>query len=239
MPFAFRSCAPTEHQVETPLRRSHVSRELKFDGFTLLRAFMPGSTTLEAVSTLGIVVALPGLETVQSLVPKRCEESTPNTYSGTFGRGAFPLHTDLAHWAQAPRYLALRSVGPTVGVPTTLLDARPLLMEVGEEELHRSLVRPRRPIGGASSLLRLLECRPEATQLRWDPLFLEAANHRAVSSVTAVEACLSRVSPIAVVLEKDDVLIVDNWRMLHGRGEVTSGAENRHLERCFVKEVAP
>jgi hypothetical protein len=112
-------------------------------------------------------------------------------------------------------------------------------MEVGEEELHRSLVRPRRPIGGASSLLRLLECRPEATQLRWDPLFLEAANHRAVSSVTAVEACLSRVSPIAVVLEKDDVLIVDNWRMLHGRGEVTSGAENRHLERCFVKEVAP
>ncbi|WP_189666890.1 TauD/TfdA family dioxygenase [Pseudomonas amygdali] len=36
-----------------------------------------------------------------------------------------------------------------------------------------------------------------------------------------------------------DTLIVDNWRMLHGRSAVPTSAMRRQLERIYISELWP
>src|SRR5438105_3528421 len=45
-----------------------------------------------ALQTLGHVVHLAGVSPVQILGPKDPSFATPNTYSGNYGMGVFPLH---------------------------------------------------------------------------------------------------------------------------------------------------
>src|SRR6185436_2134964 len=56
---------------------------------------------------------------VHELAPR--VSGTPNTYSGIFGLGRFPFHTDLAHWPVPPRYLVLRCIRGYEDVPTQLV----------------------------------------------------------------------------------------------------------------------
>jgi hypothetical protein len=71
------------------------------DGYVLQRVLAPGLSTLEVGKALGTIIdvgeLLPSAEikTVQSLMPRNTIESNRNKYSGHFGLGAFPFHSDL------------------------------------------------------------------------------------------------------------------------------------------------
>jgi hypothetical protein len=68
------------------------------EGFAVMRSFAPGLSSLETAVHLGVIDAVEGLNSTQTLVPLNVDEAPPNTYSGNFGCAEFPLHTDLAHW---------------------------------------------------------------------------------------------------------------------------------------------
>ena len=68
-------------------------------GYALVAQYQPELETVEAVSLLGSVLTLEGFSAVQELRPHAKSSAPPNTYSGSFGTGEFPMHTDLAHWA--------------------------------------------------------------------------------------------------------------------------------------------
>ena len=68
---------------------------------------------LEIAESLGEPVAPFGRPIIQTLEPKSLDEAPPNTFSGRYGRSAFPFHTDLANWTTPPRYVLLRAVKPT------------------------------------------------------------------------------------------------------------------------------
>ena len=87
-----------------------INTELAIDGHALIKCYLPDISGISALSRLGVVVRLPGVSEVQTLTPRRIEHSPPNTYSGNFGTREFPLHTDLAHWFEPPRFFALRCV---------------------------------------------------------------------------------------------------------------------------------
>lgn len=114
-------------------------------------------------------------EFVQHLVPRAT--STPNTYSGIFGLGRFPFHTDLAHWRRPPRYLMLRCVKGFDDVPTLLLDGRSVVDAVNLDIMRRAVVRPRRPQSGAMHLMRLWQAGDdEGDLIRWEGVFLRPAS---------------------------------------------------------------
>ena len=212
-----------------------ISTKLEVDGFATIGRRSPEISGIAAFSGLGAVVRLPGVAEVQVLSPRHKNQTPPNTYSGNFGLQAFPLHTDLAHWFIPPRFFALRCVVGSRQVSTSLVDVKDLMSEVGRQNLTRALVRPRRPLKRSRPLLRLLSRRPDGSELfRWDSLFVVPATIESQGTCEAVRDGLASIEPREIWLENPgDTLIIDNWRMLHGRSSVSTEDETRRVERAY------
>lgn len=223
------------HNKNAPESREYLSvREQVYQyGFALVRRFSPRASTFDVASLLGEPLQLGGDKMVQPLIPLSC--SAPNTYSGNYGLDHFPLHTDLAHWSLPPRYFILRCIRGYTQVPTLVFDGKSVVSTVGREILRRAVVRPRRPTAGEVRLLRLLGDGPDAEILRWDSLYLKPASQIGELAFAKLHECLSSITPTAVALvEEGDTVVIDNWRMLHGRSAVFQSYRDRHLERVYL-----
>ena len=212
-----------------------ITSKLAVDGYAVINGHLPENSGITAFSRLGAVVRLPGVAEVQVLTPRHTEHAPPNTYSGNFGINSFPLHTDLAHWYLPPRYFALRCVIGSRHVSTNLIDVKDLISAVGRPNLIRALVRPRRPLQHNLPLLRLLTRHEDGSEIfRWDSLFVAPATNESQAVCETVAGYLASFEPIEVWLENPgDTLILDNWRMLHGRSEVSTKDELRRVERAY------
>src|SRR6185369_1649393 len=178
--------------------------------------------------------------TVQILRPQAADESTPNKYSGMFGMNEFPLHTDLAHWARPPRFFILRSLIGSECVSTNLLPASAVIAEVGHDKVRRALTRPRRwPIDKRPCLLPLIFFDKGEPGFRWDSRFLIPVNEpgRDVARVMSNAAQDTPNLLTTKLVQAGDTLIVDNWRMLHGRSRVPPLGLGRVLQRLYLSEL--
>lgn len=217
----------------------NVMADIEAKGFALISSYLPDLDTVSAASIIGKTLDLIGVNQVQILTPKNKEHATPNTYSGIYGLGKFPMHTDLAHWNEPPRYLALRCVVGTPLVKTRLLDFRKIAERIGISELRRLLVQPRRPMRGRRSLQSVLEIKGAEKQLfRWDSVFIEPATKISEGVYLQLKGSIDIEETIDVTLESPgDTLVIDNWRMLHGRSPVPSEAMARRIERIYMSRI--
>ncbi len=214
-----------------------IREAVQLHGFALINEDAGGQESREAMARYGQLLTLPGLAEVQTLELREKDNGTPNTYSGNYGRGEFPLHTDLAHWSLPPRYFVLRCVVGAENVPTRLVDGFDLIEAVGELKMSRAIVQPRRPIVGRLSLLHLLDTHAKAKVLRWDELFIVPVTAEGRSAFEAVRDYLVQSKSIEITLAKPgDTLVVDNWRMLHGRA-ASSEMTRRRLDRAYIDEL--
>ena len=218
---------------------SDIAENLETDGFVKLNRYLPLTSSMEAFSELGRLIQLPGVAEIQLLTPRQTFDASPNTYSGNFGVQSFPLHTDLAHWFLPPRYFALRCVVGSRNVSTNLVDTQDLISIVGRKGLMRALVRPRRPLQHRLPLLRLLSTHDDGCEMfRWDSLFVEPATPTSLVVCQSVSIFLESVEPTAIQLENlGDTLIIDNWRMLHGRSRVSPSGQQRKIQRAYFGGV--
>ena len=214
-----------------------MNTQLAIDGYAFLPRHRPGADTAEIAADLGEPMALWDSAIVQHLVPRAT--STPNTYSGIFGLGSFPFHTDLAHWRCPPRYLLLRCIKGFADVPTLLIDGRTVADAVSLDVMRRAVVRPRRPQNGEMRLLRLWQNDDAGIGLlRWDDVFLRPASRIGELAFRQVRARLKVVEPTAIAMvDSGDTLVVDNWRMLHARPAITAEREHRRLDRVYLEDV--
>ncbi len=213
-----------------------VADRVRAQGFVHLSALEPDETTEAIATRLGEII-VPGRHAViQTLRPRREAQAAPNTYSGQYGLDDFPLHTDLAHWPLPPRYFLLRCIVGTEAVPTLLVDGEFLISRVSAVSLARGLMVSRRPVEGK---LRLLALRQRADNgewlLRWDRTFIRPASDAGASAAASLTAALAEAPRQSVILQAlGDTLIVDNWRMLHGRGPIPLAARTRLIERAYL-----
>lgn len=217
--------------------RSEIREEVEECGFAFRSGFAPKGSALDAAGEIGAPLSLDGVPDVQLLRPRDAATTTPNTYSGNYGRGEFPLHTDLAHWVVPPKFMFFRCLTTSSPIPTRIVDGWDLVRELGEHKLYRALVQPRRQLNGSRPLLRILDSRDGAPRfLRWDSLFLLPADLSHINEFEAIKNYLSTAKLTEVYLAKaGDVLVIDNWRMLHGRGEAKAG--NRLIERVYLDQL--
>lgn len=202
---------------------------------------MPDSPTLVALSSVGLIETVDGLNALQTLIPRKATEAPPNTYSGNFGTDDFPLHTDLAHWAIPPRYLALRCIKGQESVATRIVDGRCVETEFGVDVLRTVLVQSRRPLKHGKQLLNLLD-RIALTQqfrLRWDSLYLVPATRQSKQLFEEIKRFLDILKPTEFVLRaRGDTLLIDNWRCLHGRAAISKNAQARHVDRAYMSSIS-
>ena len=213
---------------------------VELQGYAFLPSFHPTLSPNAAASALGIPELVDGLRLVQELLPTKPDLTTPNTYSGNFGLDSFPLHTDLANWAKPPRYLMLRCAIGDPDIDTKVIDGLSLVESLGSSTLARCLARPRRPMKGALQLLPVWQRTTEAHKqlLRWDSVYLQPTNEYARAVFATITDWLSLSQPKThVLLNKGDTLLLDNWRVLHGRSAVSNSTSSRKIHRLYLSSL--
>jgi len=211
--------------------------QIVLHGFARIPAPIAPVTTEDLAAGLGEPLDPWGDGLVQRLEPR--DNGPPNTYSGLFGLGAFPLHTDLAHWPVPPRYMLLRCGKGYADVPTLLLDGMEIVREMDADALERALVRPRRRQSGELRLLHLWSPPKRDTGcLRWDPVFLQPASVQGRRAFDALRDRLEVATPTqAVMIEPGEAIVIDNWRMLHARPAIPAGRRDRYLQRVYLRSL--
>lgn len=205
-------------------------------GYAFVRGYQIRVDVLTVAKALGMPLEPWENGVVQNLVPR--STATPNTYSGVYGLGPFPFHTDLAHWRIPPRYLLLRCVTGYADVPTLLLDGKSIFDSVTLDILGRAVVKPRRPRNGGLALLRLYEPTSDGFCFRWDELFLRPASKIGELASQRVREHLDKCEPLKIALaQAGDILLIDNWRMLHARSSIPIDRADRKIQRIYLERL--
>jgi hypothetical protein len=219
---------------------------LKKDGFAFIPSWSPNSNTHEVAEFLGKIIEPSkasnkfNIKTVQALEPRHNKPETNRVYSDIFGLNKFPLHTDLAYWREPPHYLILRCLHGSSEVHTKILDVANVERIVGELVMKRALLKPRHlPHNMPVCVLPLRPTGLGNNSIRWDSVFLKPVNG-AASQFFDVMARLDDDTTLGVnvpLINHGDTLVIDNWRVLHGRSSVPSHGEMRRIERVYFSAL--
>lgn len=230
-----------------PISKEHITTQLNQNGYVLLPKWHSEEKTISIAQSLGTVVDMETLlpqsniPTVQTLTPGYKTQSASNNYTGTYGLGEFPLHTDFAHWAQPPRHFMLRCRKGSPEVTTKILPCSALNSILEISILRRALVKPRRiGQGNVLLLLPLMFRAGGVCGFRWDPLFLVSMNKAATLVPKALSSgnlwVKSKMKSLTLA-GNGDTVIIDNWRCFHGRSKVPENEMDRKLERVYISEI--
>lgn len=163
--------------------------------------------------------------------PRAADHAHPRSLSARYGLGALPFHTELSHRTKPCRYLLLGCIDPgSPAVATMLLDWQtlgfsrqeldvleytPVLVRAGRRSFYSTILAP----GGAF--------------LRYDPGCLEAMDERGGKALALVEDRIAGAPCETHHWRQGDILIIDNWRVLHGRSPSDQGS-GRRLARILI-----
>ena len=172
---------------------------------------------------------------VERISPKTSPQARHGTLSARYGLGPFPLHTERAHWRSPPRYLIFRSVGEVTDRPTTLLDSYALKADkkLVQELLETQWIVQWGDDSFRSPVLTPLPT-PEQWQIRYDRCCMSLSEDAPPELNVRLDQTFDSLIPEHHFWRLGEILLIDNWRMLHGRG--TSAVEDfgRVLERIVV-----
>lgn len=193
----------------------------------------PQISTLDIAKSIGKVIETNYFDTVQTLKPKIAEKEYKNSYSGNYGLGEFPFHTDMAHWYIPPKYLLLRCIVPAPNVSTNVIDLNSIFQEI---DFNYDLAHfiPRKKLESKTSILYLYKhgiC-------RWDKLFLKPFNQYARDLELIISDKIANYPYEQIQLKQTgDCILINNWTMIHSRSSVDELSLNRCYERVYLSEV--
>jgi hypothetical protein len=116
---------------------SHINfNELKVKGWTSLQSDADQPTLLRIAEILGTIVpAKAGGPLFSDLTPNE-DSKGRKSFSGRFGKGKFPMHTDTAHWSKPARYLLLCDAGKMHGRPTLVVHGTAACFSISASEKY-------------------------------------------------------------------------------------------------------
>jgi hypothetical protein len=193
-------------------------------GYAEIFGVWSAEEAMRATDMLGDVVPLNG-QAVQRLTPKNSDESVLKSFSKRHGRGFFPLHTDTAFWVLPARFIVLfaadESTTSTRVLP--LQDTRDLI----------SIARRSNPVFMRQTDRGMIYSHPwidmSGCCALYDPCYMRPVNRAAEDFEKATLEFFMRSQQFA--WERGRVLVIDNWRVLHGRDEC--GDSGRVIYRFY------
>ena len=222
---------PHRNSVGVRIPMSSIRRQLQTAGYVDLGVTALAESTLQVAETIAMAIGATVVAPIEQLKVTPLGVKPLNTYGGNYGSGELPLHSDLAQWHRPPRYLLLRCVTGSPHVSTRLLDRRDLERVIPADLMRRALFSPRRQLDGKMYLLRMLT----REVLRWDSLFLSPKNESA-REVAKLMSELGSGLPVQDIFlsEPGRTVLLDNWRVLHGRSAVPATDVGRSLDRAYL-----
>ncbi|SRR6266700_5590282 len=173
-------------------------------------------------------------QNIEPLRPTEQARANAKSLSVVHGAGSFPMHTDGAHRLQPPRFVVLVCMSPgTSPVPTTLIRFRDLKITASERarlEAAPFLVR-----NGKRSFYSTI-CSASRMFIRYDAGCMMPQGSESKTSLKLIAQRASEVGFTLMHWRTGDVLIIDNWTVLHGRGlGISEASSDRKLLRVSVQ----
>jgi hypothetical protein len=171
---------------------------------------------------------------IEALIPTEQARANAKSLSVVHGLGSFPMHTDGAHRLQPPRFVVLVCASPGKSpVPTTLIRFRDLQVSASEQaglEAAPFLVR-----NGRRSFYSTI-CSASRMFIRYDAGSMVPQGSESEASLKLIAQRANEVGFTLVHWRTGDVLVIDNWNVLHGRGlGVSEASSDRKLLRVSVQ----
>jgi alpha-ketoglutarate-dependent taurine dioxygenase len=210
-------------------------KTLADEGWVRLRGFarehMDVSLLLLANHLGSPISSRPGSGLLDRLKPIQTERARIASLSRYHGKGRFPFHTDTAHWLTPARHLILGCFqAGSSGTGTLLTRFSDLNIDAQEARVLAEgvfLVKN----GRSSWYANILN--EHQSFVRFDPGCMKPATLKGGMAADMLNKRLDAARPVRIAWAEGDVLIVDNWRVFHGR-EAAEDDENRTLLRVLV-----
>ena len=185
-------------------------------GYAELAGMQDVGQVLRATEVLGRVMPLNGLA-VQELVPRDKDVVFSNSFSKHYGHGSFPLHTDTAFWLEPARFVILYSRAKS--------DAATRVLPLQQTRDLMAIARCNNPIFLRKTVNGPIYSHPWAhdrgCHTIYDPCYMKSVNRAAEDFVVA--ALESAIYAKRFVWDGTNALVIDNWRVLHGRDDCSDG----------------
>ena len=178
----------------------------------------------QLTSHLGPIRPLNGNK-IQTLTPRSQEVARSPSFSRKFGYGKFPLHTDTSFWREPARYVVTYMSEPSSSDTVVLPLA--LTREIILRYKYLNPVFVRHTVFGTNYSSPWFG--PESEFIVFDPCYMKPVNKPAEKFCETFEDYFKKSTKIAWNGSK--ILIIDNWRTVHGRQPVSH--ENRFLCRFY------
>lgn len=161
------------------------------------------------------------------LVPKRRADAHTFSLSGKYGLLEFPLHTDGSEYKVPPKYIILRSL---INTPTAtyIADSKFIMKKLLSQD---STWKVKTKDGVIKTKLIESHIRSNNYRIRFNRLSMKCESGDKIKVFEIINSL--PVNQLNWV--KNRTIIIDNWRMLHGRGRVLEDDYNsREIERVQI-----
>ncbi|QRN96003.1 TauD/TfdA family dioxygenase [Archangium violaceum] len=216
-------------------KRFSFLEELKNNGWTVLDDVVESAAFLQLAHSIGAPSIGIHRYRIEHLSPTTANAAKAGTMSSQYGLGEFPLHTDTAHWPTPARYILLRSVGLSHSRSTIIASTKDLPFNPEQRHLIAQgtwLV---------SQVAQPFTCsvffQPNEYAFRFDAACMRPYNSAAKRIHQHIIDTLKQSNYKEIKWSPGRVLIVDNWRMLHGRADSRETNEVRTLQRITIPWV--
>jgi hypothetical protein len=170
---------------------------------------------------------------ITTLRPIDAHVARRRSLSRQFSLGRFPFHIDTAHWPMPCRYVVMACVIPGAGNrPSLLLDTKELPLSPEQSALLEEA--PLRIRNGRHSFFGTI-LRKERPFVRYDPGCMEAVSRDGAQALGVYSSPSWRQYIAEVRWEPGMAVVIDNWRVLHARGDALRDDRERTLVRILVE----
>ena len=171
-------------------------------------------------------------ETSRSIAPVGIGAAPINTLSSRYGDGEFPFHTEMAYVPTPPRYLILFCQHPGEGQrPTRYLDCAPLIRKVSNYDRTGNWVVK---AGRKPFYCHAITKKERSPGIRFDGHCMEPRGSAAIRESEVIKDFFTSTATQSIVWEANDLLVLDNWRVVHARGSAIKPDTNRKIVRTLI-----
>ncbi|MGM8850119.1 TauD/TfdA family dioxygenase [Salinicola halophyticus] len=172
---------------------------------------------------------------VEVLKPKPAGLAYASSLSAQYQLSSFPYHVDTAHWPTPCKYIVMGCKSPGRDARKTfLIDWKSLQLDDSDINLLKSAVFLVKD--GARSFYSSI-ISDNNFFIRYDIGCMHAIGPDSEIALQTLSSAFNKSIKIEIEWEEDDILVLDNWRLLHGRGRSSkpvSTSESRELHRVLV-----
>lgn len=191
---------------------------------------------ISLAKSFGQIQRHPNGAEVFTLKPKVGLNSTIGTFTDKFGLGRFPLHTDTAFYSKPIRYMILSMNKPSEAF-TTILPIDRLFEKLNQNDKYlatRAIYKIK--TNESSFYTSLIVEKNGIKYIRYDPTCMFPVNNSAREFEIILNEIFKQVKPENITWNKPKTIIIDNWKVLHGRSCVNLN-EQRELKRIYINEL--